>query len=232
VRQHFERQFAQSGFGNREWRTHFVVPGLGPLAFLVDRYHSRQPMAAEITSPTLPADETVSEIPVRPEDRPSKTQRKREMHARQALGQRLVDLNTDQLARLALPETLLGAIVLAQRVNGHEARRRQLQYVGKLMRDSDYEAIASAYDGLMGNSREAIALMHRCERLRDQLIDDEAALAGFLRAHPGIDTQWLRAKVRAARQERSAAKAPRHARELYKWLHALLHTSSPAGSAA
>ncbi len=157
------------------------------------------------------------------ESRPSKTQRKREMHARQALGEKLVGLNAAQLARLELPETLLGAIVLAQRVNAHEARRRQLQYVGKLMRDSDFDAIRAAYENLLGDSREAIALMHRCERLRDQLVDDEAALGAFVEQHAGVDVQWLRAKIRAVRQERGAAKAPRHARELYRWLHSQLH---------
>jgi len=173
----------------------------------------------------------VNELPVPPEARPSKTQRKQEMHARQALGQKLVGLNADQLARMALPETLLAAILLAQRISGHEARRRQLQYIGKLMRSSDFDAIRCAHDDLMGASRQSVALMHRCERIRDQLLEDETALDVFVRDHTGIDAQWLRAKVRAARQERHAARAPRHARELYQWLHALLHAEPQAGGA-
>ncbi len=159
------------------------------------------------------------------EDRPSKTQRKREMHERQALGQKLVALSAAQLTRIDLPAGLRAAIEEAQRLSGHEARRRQLQYVGKLMRSADFSGIQSAYDGLLGSSREAVALMHQCERLRDRMLDDDAALAEFVDQNAGIDSQWLRAKVRAARQERAAARAPRHSRELYKWLHAQLQSA-------
>lgn len=164
-----------------------------------------------------------------PDERPSKSQRKRDMHERQALGQELATLNAGQLARLELPETLMGAIALAQRVNGHEARRRQMQYIGKLMRGADYDNIRAAYENLMGGSRQAVALMHRCERLRERLVEDDAALGEFVQGHPGTDTQWLRAKVRAVRQERAAARPPRHSRELYQWLHQqLLAVAAPA----
>ncbi|SPE22972.1 conserved hypothetical protein [Burkholderiales bacterium] len=179
----------------------------------------------------MPAAPTVSELPAPPQERPSKTQRKQQMHARQGLGQKLVGLNIDQLAQLALPESLHEAILLAQRISGHEARRRQLQYIGKLMREADFEAIRSAYDDLTGASRQSVALLHRCERTRDQLIEQEQALDAFVRDHAGIDAQWLRAKVRAARQERLAARSPRHARELYQWLHALLQADAQAGGA-
>lgn len=164
------------------------------------------------------------------EERPSKTQRKRQMHARQALGEKLVALNAEQLAQLALPEALHESIWAARRIKGHEARRRQLQYIGKLMRTADYEAIGRAYDTLMGASRASVALMQRCERLRDGLIAEEAALEGFVRDHPGVDAQWLRAKVRAARQERAALRAPRHARELYRWLQGVLRDQPARGT--
>ena len=167
-----------------------------------------------------------NEIPS--QERPSKTQRKREMHARQELGERLVALSSAQLARLALPETLSVAIEEARRMRSHEARRRQLQYVGKLMRDIDYAAVSSAYDALLGNSRAAVALMHRSEQLRDRFIDDDDAVGEFLQENAGADSQWLRAKVRAARQERAAGKAARHSRELYKWLHEFLRARHAA----
>jgi ribosome-associated protein len=157
-----------------------------------------------------------------PDERPSKSQRKREMHARQELGEKLVELAPDALRRMDLPEPLREAIEEARRIRSHEARRRQLQYVGRLMRDSDYAAVEAAYERALGGSRAAVTLMHRCERLRDRLIDEDAALHSFLEANAGIDAQWLRAKVRAARQERAAARPPRHARELYRWLHARL----------
>ncbi len=164
------------------------------------------------------------------DDRPSKSHLKREMHARQALGKKLVELNNAQLARMDLSEGLLAAIRETQRISGHEARRRQLQYVGKLMRDVDFPALQAAYDDLMGATRESVALMHRCEGLRDRLLDDDEALAGFIREHPGIDIQWLRAKVRAARQERAAGRPPRQVRELYKWLYAELKGTAHGAS--
>lgn len=155
-------------------------------------------------------------------ERPSKTQRKKEMAALQDLGVALVRLSTDQLARIDLPERLREAIGAARRVTAHEGRRRQLQYVGKLMRGVDPEPIRRALVAISGDSREAVELMHRCERWRDRLLDDDGALTELLSTHPEIDAQSLRATIRAARRERVAGAAPKHARELYRWLHATL----------
>jgi ribosome-associated protein len=172
----------------------------------------------------------VNDTPTAHDDRPSKSHLKREMHARQELGKKLVELNNAQLGRMELSESLLAAIRETQRISGHEARRRQLQYVGKLMRDVDFAALQAAYDDLMGATRESVALMHRCERLRDRMLEDDAVLGEFIAEHPGIDIQWLRAKVRAARQERSAARPPKQVRELYKWLYAELKGAAPEPS--
>jgi ribosome-associated protein len=173
----------------------------------------------------------MSELSTRPEERPSKTQRKRQMHERQALGAKLVELNAEQLARLRLPERLHESIMQAREVRGHEARRRQLQFIGKLMRTADYESIRSAYEALLGPSRALVGLMHRCEQLREELIDDESALERFVGEHPGADVQWLRVKLRAVRQEGAAPASARHARELYRYLHTLLQTEAKAGGA-
>ena len=108
--------------------------------------------------------------------------------------------------------------------------KRQLQYVGKLMRGADADAIQSVYDELLGATRESVALMHRCEVLRDRLLDDDAALGEFVAGHPGVDIQWLRTKVRAARQDRAGARAPRNARELYQWLYGKLRAAAPEAS--
>jgi ribosome-associated protein len=159
-----------------------------------------------------------------PAERPSKSQRKREMAALQDLGVALVRLSAEQLARIDLPENLRDAIAAARRITVHEGRRRQLQYVGRLMRGVDPEPIARALAAATGDSRATVELMHRCERWRDRLIDDDAALTELLRDHPGIDTQPLRATIRAARRERAAGGAPKHARELYRRLHATLRT--------
>ncbi len=174
----------------------------------------------------------LDEEPSPHDERPSKSQRKRDMLALQDLGERLVELTVEQLRRFELPEGLLDAVLEARRVRGHEARRRQMQYVGKRMREADADAIRAALDDLTGASRESVALMHRCERLRDALIADDLAVGEFLAAHPGLDVQWLRTKLRAARQERAAARAPRHARELYQWLHTALGSERRAAAAA
>jgi len=156
------------------------------------------------------------------DDRPSKTQRKKEMTALQSLGTRLVGLNAAQLAQLPLPDTLREAIFAAQKITAHEARRRQLQYVGKLMRQVEPEPIERALEDLTGDSRAAVALMHHCERWRERLLDDDGALTALLRELPAADVQPLRAMIRAARRERDAGAPPKHARELYRWLHGAL----------
>lgn len=86
-------------------------------------------------------------------DPPSKSQRKRDMTALQQLGVRLVACKPDQLARLNLPESLRDAIIAAQRIHAHEGLRRQLQYIGRLMRASDTEAIQAAYEAMFPGSR-------------------------------------------------------------------------------
>ncbi len=161
--------------------------------------------------------------PAPPEDeatgRPSKSQRKREMTALQDLGESLLRLTTAELARIDLPEPLREAIGEAARIGPHEARRRHLQYIGKLMRQVDSVPLRAAIDNATGASKEAVALMHRCERLRDALLADDGALEGVLAALPGTDGQQLRATIRAARREHEEGRPPKHARQLYRWLH-------------
>ncbi len=87
------------------------------------------------------------------------------------------------------------------------------------MRQVEPEPITQALDMLGGDSRAAVVLMHHCEQWRERLLDDDDALTDLLREHPGTDVQALRALIRAARRERDTQQAPRHARELYRWLH-------------
>src|SRR5512145_844797 len=152
-------------------------------------------------------------------ERPSKTQRKKEMHALQALGKQLVELGRDQLAQVDLPQELREAIAFAHRVTSHEGRRRHMQYVGKLMRQVDADEIRAAIGRATGASRAAVALMHLTERWRDRLLADDEALTAFMSERPGADVQWLRATIRAARREQAAGQPPKHARALYRWLH-------------
>lgn len=136
-------------------------------------------------------------------DRPSKSHVKREMLALTDLGKQLVDLPSERLRKLALPETLHEAIRLAQRTTSREGRRRQIHYVGKLMRtvDIDADAIRKQLDTWEHGSREEARGQHRLEALRDMLLNDDEALTELLQNCDVPDVQQLRATIRAARKE-------------------------------
>lgn len=149
---------------------------------------------------------------------PSKTQRKKAMHALQSLGEKLVELSADQLDRLDLPEALHDAVVEAGRIRSREGRRRQLQYIGRLMRGVDSERIAEALALLQGESDAAKAEFHALERWRARLLADDAALTDWLAANPGSDAQLLRQLIRNARRETTEGKPPRASRALFRLL--------------
>lgn len=153
-------------------------------------------------------------------DKPSKSQRKREMHALQELGASLVGLSPERLARMDLPEELRGAILDAHKTTKHEALRRQIQYIGRLMRDVDAAPIREALAELNGTSQAQTALHHRLERLRDRLLEDESVLDEIIIA--AEDRQRLRQLRRNALKEQQAGKPPRSYRELFRLLRDLL----------
>src|SRR5690554_1459143 len=135
-------------------------------------------------------------------DRPSKSQVKRDMLALTELGKQLVDLSPERLRQLPLPEALYDAIRLAQRTTSREGRRRQIHYVGKLMRaDIDADAIRRQLDTWAHGSREEARNQHRLEALRDLLLRDDHALTELLQNCEVPDVQQFRATIRAARKE-------------------------------
>jgi ribosome-associated protein len=150
----------------------------------------------------------------------SKTRRKRAAHALQELGEELVGLGESQLAQLALPELLLDAVLQARRINKFGALRRQVQYIGRLMRDVDAAAIAAQLEAWKGQSRQSVAYLHQVERWRVRLLDSDEALSEFVAAHPACDVQRLRALIREARKEQATKGAPRSYRELFQALKA------------
>lgn len=147
----------------------------------------------------MPQDTT--ESPETGPERPSKSQVKRDMHALLELGKRLVELSSERLRQLPLEEKLHDAIREAQRTPGREGRRRQVHYVGKLMRGADAQAIRSQLDTWENGSREQTAAMHRLENLRDLLLRDDQALTRLLDEYPGADVQHLRTLIREGRKE-------------------------------
>lgn len=152
------------------------------------------------------------------DERPSKSQRKRDMTALQALGAELVALGADQLARVELPERLREAIVEARQIKSFEARRRQLQYIGKLMRDVDAEPIRATLEQWRGSAREATAQQHAVERWRDRLLADDAAVTEFGNAYTGSDLQRIRALIASVRRDRAQNRPPKNYRELFRAL--------------
>lgn len=150
------------------------------------------------------------------ENEVSKTQRKREMHALQSLGEELVRLAPERLARMELPESLHAAILEAQRITQRGALRRQLQYVGRLMRDVDASPIRQQLALLQTGQAQDAAFSRRAQRWRERLLSDDSALAEFVSAFPGTDVQQLRTSLRNARLEREAARPPRFYRGLLR----------------
>jgi ribosome-associated protein len=179
-------------------------------------------------APNSPAPEHPALAEAQDVARPSKTQRKQAMTALQQLGEELLRLSASQLDRIDLPESLRDALQEARRITAHEGRRRQMQYIGRLMRQVDPDPIRRALSVATGESRAAAALMHRCERWRERLLGDDAALTEFLDTHPQADAQRLRTLIRSARREQAGGAAPKNARDLYRWLHDILQQESDA----
>ncbi len=146
----------------------------------------------------------------------SKSQRKRDMHALQALGKTLVELPQDQLARIDLPEALRAAVLEARRISARGASRRQLQYVGRLMRDVDAGHIREQLEHVQARSAKSVAVLHRAERWREQLLADPDCMSQFVSEFPGADVQRLRTLLRNAQREIAGSKPPRAFRELLR----------------
>jgi ribosome-associated protein len=158
---------------------------------------------------------------------PSKTKLKAESQALQDLGKDLGELSAARLAATEMPEILRDAILLWRRTTAHEGKRRQLQYIGKLMRNVDdaplREAVAAAK---LGSAHDTWRL-HEAERWREALISDDDALTRWLAEHPDTDTQHLRSLVRAARRDSTALtpemRQPKSYRELFQFLRPLIN---------
>ncbi len=153
---------------------------------------------------------------------PSRSQEKREAEALQKLGEQLISLPKKQLDMLPLPDRLRDAIEQARRITSHGALKRQRQYLGRLMREIDPQPLRSKLDELRGADKAANARFHQNERWRDRLITEgDAAFAEFLAQHPQADHQHLRRLMRDAASDAAAGRAPRHARELFRYIQSL-----------
>jgi len=166
-------------------------------------------------------------VPTTPDgdDAPSKTRLKQQSHDLQKLGMALAELPDARLQRLDLPERLFDALVEYRNTRTHEGRRRQLQYVGKLMREVDDAPLREAVaESKLGSARDTL-LLHQAEAWRDALLADDEALTRWMTEHADCDAQRLRSLVRAARREAALPpeqRNPRSRRELYQFIRPLL----------
>ncbi|MEO8040339.1 MAG: ribosome biogenesis factor YjgA [Betaproteobacteria bacterium] len=172
--------------------------------------------------------ETTSEDDI--DERPSKSQVKRDMLALQGLGEALVALSDERLAALDLPEALFDAVREAKRISKHGAQRRQLQYVGRIMRDVDPAPIRAQLDAILGQSRSHAAWLHRLERWRVRLLEEDEALTELLTDCPAADAPRIRALIRNTEREQREGKPPKSFRELFQVLRELMPEPAPAPS--
>ncbi|OGT29880.1 MAG: hypothetical protein A3E87_09050 [Gammaproteobacteria bacterium RIFCSPHIGHO2_12_FULL_35_23] len=154
----------------------------------------------------------------------SKSQVKRAMHELQALGEKLVTYNDKQLKELNLPTKLLEAIYDAKKFTSHLAKRRQLQYIGRLMRVVDVEPIKEAIKRVEQIGPEVIAKQHQAEQWRNRLlIEGKTALTEFVAIFKQVDVQYLRHLIQAAKKEPEEKSNKRMHKELIRFIREAMH---------
>ncbi len=155
-------------------------------------------------------------------DGPSKSQVKREMHELQRIGQRLVDLPKSDRARIPLSEKLIDAIDIAHRIKSREALRRQIAYIGKVMRATDQEPIIEALEKIDRGHLELAHRFRRVEAMRDKVITQGSdALKEIFATYPEANRQQLGQYARQIAKEVKQDKPPATARKLFKYLREL-----------
>ena len=151
----------------------------------------------------------------------SKSEIKRDAEELKDLGVELTELGKNGLDKIPLDDDLRAAIELAQKIK-KEGRRRQLQLIGKLLRQRDVEPIRQALDKLKNRHNQQVALFHKLEGLRDRLVEDgDDVIPEVLNLFPDADRQQLRSLVRNARKEKNDNKPPKSARQIFQYLREL-----------
>ncbi|MDZ7277165.1 ribosome biogenesis factor YjgA [Pantoea eucrina] len=176
---------------------------------------------------TKQPDDWLDDVPDNQEDEEeeiiwvSKSEIKRDAEELKRLGAELVELGKNSLDKIPLDEDLRTAIELAQRIK-MEGRRRQLQLIGKMLRQRDEEPIRQALDKLKNRHNQQVALFHKLEQLRDRLVENgDDAVAEVLNLYPHADRQQLRSMIRNAQKEKAANKPPKSARQIFQYLREL-----------
>ncbi|MEZ5660998.1 MAG: ribosome biogenesis factor YjgA [Burkholderiaceae bacterium] len=200
--------YARRGHGNRR-ACHSTPPAAGPSR------SQRRHQTNFVSTEEDPIDDEF-------DAKPSKSARKRQMHALQALGKRVSELSGARQAKLPLTEPLRDALALYARIRpgAHEARRRQMQLIGKLMRHEDDQAIEAALDADRERGRGDVLRLQQATQWRDDLVQGTQEWADFLARFPQAPD--LSALIASARQERSQGRPPRDQRQLYRRIEKFL----------
>jgi ribosome-associated protein len=151
----------------------------------------------------------------------SKSERKRQMLALQKLGVQLLKLSAKEWQQLALPDTLQEALELAQRIKNPEGKRRQLQYIGKLMRQIDAEPVEEYLRLREAGHQHKVRRFQALEQLRDDLIEARVSPEQVIVDYPQAERSQLGQLLRTARKERERQQSPRAARKLFRYLREL-----------
>ncbi len=156
------------------------------------------------------------------DDRPSKSAVKRDMLALQDLGKTLCDLPYEKVKRAPLGERLLEAIGDYHKCKSFGAKKRQLQFIGKLMRQEEHEEIQAWVNGESVEQKLKTLHLHAAEEWRERLIENPALLAELIKAYPAAAQENLNPMIRQAAQERAANKPPRNYRQLFQIIYRLI----------
>ncbi|WP_257512226.1 ribosome biogenesis factor YjgA [Limnobacter parvus] len=155
-------------------------------------------------------------------DRPSKSSVKRDMLALQDLGKTLCEMPFDKVKRAPIGERLLIEIAEFHKCKSFGAKKRQMQFIGKLMRDEEHEEVQAWVNGETVEQKLKVLHLHAAEQWRDRLIEDPGLLATFIESYPAAARENLNPIIRQAVQERAAKKAPRNFRQLFQIIYRLI----------
>lgn len=156
----------------------------------------------------------------------SKTQVKKEMLALQELGEKLTELTPAQQARIPMGDKLSKAVTEARKITQNSARKRHFQFIGKLMRNADSDAIAQAFEAVREDQHKSIRQHHQIEQWRDRLLNDDSALSSFIEQFPDCDRQQLRQLLRASQKEIHQEGPPTNTRKLFRFVRTCFETKA------
>ena len=156
------------------------------------------------------------------DDLPSKSSRKRDAQAVLDLAKALVDLSDRRFAGFSLDEEIREAAALARSIRAYGGRKRQIQFLAKLMRNADLDAIRDQFQAIEDHSSRERRRHHLLEQWRDRLLDEgDACFNDLLEQWPAADRQHIRQLLRNAKREAEQSKPPRAARALFQYLRSL-----------